>query len=568
MNPGRTRDCRFVRQVMVPMRDGVRLAASIFLPATEGRYPVVLQRLPYNRLDWLDDGERWADAGYVYVCQDTRGRYDSEGTFDPFVQEIPDTPDTIDWIRQQPWCDGQVGQMGPSYLAWVQTLAVTRGDPPFADAIVPSFAPCTGWRRGWYANGPLSLALDFFWMCFDVGSRTKNDVVLGLFDLDELYRRLPLETLDISSGSGEVPLWREVMSHPTPDSYWEKFSILDRYDRFTMPSLHIAGWYDYYPAEMISDWNRIVSAENNGAEHRLVIGPWGHYHGLEPTADGKRALDFGPEAGLDNFHLYRSWFDRVFKGQVETSGVGDRPIRLFVMGRNTWRDEDEWPLARTEYTEYYLHSEGKANTLHGDGVLDRRPPLDEPADRYSYDPANPVPTRGGNHSIGPASEAHNRVIWCGPCDQCRSGRGSRGNRQRRASPLGGVERRRHRFRRSPRRCPSRWAADQHHRRSGACPLPLRRLGTPWADRNEHGAAVHHRPSVHQQRVPERASLAPRDHEQQLPALGSKPKQRGGPESKHDDGRGSSGDLARHGSPVARGLAGNPWIATNDVCPRC
>ena len=415
MRPGQARGCRFVRQASIPMRDGVRLAASIFLPEVEGSYPVVVQRLPYNRLDWLEDGERWARAGYVYVCQDTRGRYDSEGDFDPFTQEITDTPDTIAWIREQPWCNGKVGQMGPSYLAWVQTLAVTRGDGPFADSVVPTFAPCTGWRRGWYAGGPLSLALDFLWMCFDAGSRVKNASVLGVFDVEELYRRLPLETLDVSSGSGEVALWREVMAHPTHDDYWEKFSVLGRYDRFTMPSLHVAGWYDYYPAEMISDWQQI--AATSPGEHRLLIGPWGHHHGLEPTPDGRRVVDFGPHSGLDPFLIYRAWFDRAFNGVRAPDGLGERPIRLFVMGRNEWRDEDEWPLARTQYTDYYLHSGGGAATLDGDGGLSRTAPTDEPPDRYVYDPEDPVPTRGGNHSIAPGDPAHDAVIWCGPCDQ-------------------------------------------------------------------------------------------------------------------------------------------------------
>ncbi len=155
------------------------------LPAGgKGSYPVVVQRLPYNRLDWLEDGERWARAGYVYVCQDTRGRYDSEGDFDPFMQEITDTPDTIGWIREQPWCNGKVGMMGPSYLAWVQTLGVTRGDGPYADSVVPTFAPCTA-GAGLVRGRPLSLALAFPWLCFDAGSRVENASVLGVFDVQE-----------------------------------------------------------------------------------------------------------------------------------------------------------------------------------------------------------------------------------------------------------------------------------------------------------------------------------------------------------------------------------------------
>ena len=376
-----------------------------------------MQRHPYNRLDWLEDGERWAKNGYVYLSQDARGRYDSEGIFDPFTQEINDTPDAIAWIRRQPWSNGQVGQMGPSYLSWVQTLGVARGDGVLPDAIIPTFAPYGAWHRGWYANGPLSFFLAFWWFCFGIGSRTDNADVLRHFDLHELLTRLPLRTLDVSTGSGVSYLWRELMDHPQLDSFWDKYSILERFERFTMPTLQVAGWYDYYAADMIEGWLKMTRASERDGLHRLVIGPWGHHHDLEPTADGRRCVDFGPESTFDSFNLYLGWFDRAFKGKHAADGLGERPIRLFVMGANKWRDEDEWPLARTRYVRYYLHSAGKANTLHGDGSLDRNPPTDEPPDHYRYDPQDPVPTRGGNHSIQPSNDAFNAVIWCGPSDQ-------------------------------------------------------------------------------------------------------------------------------------------------------
>jgi putative CocE/NonD family hydrolase len=421
---GRARGCRFVRHAMVPMRDGVELATSIFLPETEGRYPVVVKRLPYDRTRELDEGEMWARNGYVYICQDTRGRYDSEGVFDPFVQEIEDTPDAIRWIRAQPWCNGQVGMMGPSYLAVAQTLGVTRGDGPMPDAILPTFAPLGGWQPGWYANGPqhgpLSLFLAFSWLCFSAGARTRDDEVLGIYDLPELLSRLPLSSLDVSSGGSESRTWQEVMDHPTFDPFWEKYGILDRWDRFTMPTLLVAGWYDFYPADMISDWHNIRAAADTPAaadSHRLLIGPWGHHHDFSDMPEGQCALDFGSESALFPPAIYLAWFDRVFKGLDSADGFGERPIRLFVMGRNEWRDEDEWPLARTRSTDLYLHSEGGANTLAGDGALELHPPDNQPADRYDYDPRNPVPTRGGNHSVGPWHPEYRELIWCGPCDQ-------------------------------------------------------------------------------------------------------------------------------------------------------
>lgn len=412
--------CRFVRLAWVPMRDGTRLATTIFLPLTEGRYPVVIQRTPYNRMSPIQGWKEWTDNGFVFICQDVRGRYDSDGDFEPFLQEIKDTPDTIAWVRQQDWCNGKVGLMGPSYLGWVQFLAVAGLEGEMPDAILPTFVTGDAWLRGFYNRGPLSVFLVFWWLCFDVGSRTNNSSLLEIYNLEELWKRLPLETQDVSCGAGMSRVWREFMAHPTFDSYWERYSIRGKYDRFTMPVLHVCGWYDYYPSETIFNWQSMVKAAKTpeiAASHKLVLGPWGHHHGLDPTGDGQRVLDFGPESRFDAPKIYRAWFKRLFKGERSPDGLGESPVRIFVMGRNVWRDENEWPLARTRYVNYYLHSGGRANTGNGDGRLDTQSPQSEPVDRYDYDPANPVPTRGGNHSIGPWNESYKKLIWCGPCDQ-------------------------------------------------------------------------------------------------------------------------------------------------------
>jgi putative CocE/NonD family hydrolase len=417
---GRARNCRFVRHAIIPMRDGVNLAATLFLPLATGRYPVVLQRTPYGRLDWADGGDQWALAGYVFICQDTRGRYDSDGTFAPYLQEVADTPDTIAWIRQQPWCDGRVAMVGPSYLGLVQTVGVGGGGGPVPDALLPTFMPCDPWLRGFYNSGPMSFFLTFWWLCFDVGSRQQHGVLMKYFDLPELCTRLPIATLNESCGAGTNPVWRAMMAHDSYDAYWRAYSVRGQYHRFTMPTLQVCGWYDYYPAEMIFNWNAMRAAAATpeiAAGHKLLLGPWGHHHDLAPTEDGKRAVDFGPEAGFDYRAIYRSWCDRIFKGIYPADGLGDRPIRLFVMGRNVWRDEDEWPLARTRFEDWFLHSGGHANTLHGDGRLEPRAPTAEAADQFTYDPADPVPTRGGNHSVGPWNSAYKDYIWCGPCDQ-------------------------------------------------------------------------------------------------------------------------------------------------------
>lgn len=438
---GQARGCRFLRLAWVPMRDGVRLATTIFLPERPGRYPVVVQRTPYGRLGWLDGWDQWVANGYVFVCQDTRGRNDSEGQFYPMLHETTDTPDTIAWIRQQEWCNGQVGTMGPSYLGWIQYLGVVGGAGAgvgrggvvsagpavpggMPDAILPTFLPGDAYIRGFYNYGTMSLFLSFWWLCFDVGSRVNNNGALGFFDVEKLCRHLPLETIDLVCGAGVAPVWRELTEHITRDPWHEQITIRGKHEHFTMPSLQVCGWYDYYPGEMIYNWQQMRAKAKTpeiARGHKLLLGPWGHHHGLEPTADGQRAVDFGPESGFYATGIYRKWFDRVFKGIAPADGLGDRPLRLFVMGANQWRDEDEWPLARTRWVNYYLHSGGKANTRHGDGALRLAPPTEASgaaaADRFDYDPANPVMTRGGNHSIGPWNDFYKKLIWCGPCDQ-------------------------------------------------------------------------------------------------------------------------------------------------------
>ena len=311
---------------------------------------------------------------------------------------------------------------GPSYLSWSQTQGVARGDAAVPDALVPTFAPFSGWPRGFVSYGALSLFLTFWWYAFDAATRSNlSSTFMNMFDVEEALRRLPLETLDESTAGLVSPMWREHVAHPTCDDYWKPMDLTGRLDRFTMPTLQVAGWYDYYPAQQLKVWQRLRAVARTpqiAAGHKIIIGPWGHNHGLENTPGGNLAADFGPAGRFNHRAIYRAWFDRQFKGIMPADGLGEKPVRLFVMGVNQWRDEDQWPLSRTRYTPYFLHSAGQANSRRGDGNLRlEAPAADQPPDRYDYDPDRPVMTRGGNHSIGPWNDAYKRLIWCGPCDQ-------------------------------------------------------------------------------------------------------------------------------------------------------
>jgi putative CocE/NonD family hydrolase len=196
------------------------------------------------------------------------------------------------------------------------------------------------------------------------------------------------------------------VAHPTYDDYWRVRGIDDRFDLVTVPALNIGGWYDIFSKATLDHIAQVRRSSTNHAMRRnqfVVLGPWGHGVGGQKLGD----LDFGPSAKLDLGKLQFDWFEYWLKGK--NTGVQDWPsVRLFVMGENVWRNEHEWPLARTQFTPWYLHSSGKANTSAGDGSLSPASPDAEPADHFTYDSANPVPTQGGNNLV---------AIPAGPFDQ-------------------------------------------------------------------------------------------------------------------------------------------------------
>ena len=405
------------------MRDGIKLSARVFLPKTEGKYPVVLQRTPYNKEGWVTGHDMWTDHGYVYVVQDVRGRFESEGTWYPFFQEKQDGYDTLAWLHRQPWSNGKLGMFGPSYNAIVQFAAVQGGGAPLLKSLIPTFVHGDAWERGWYSGGAFYLFNSVWWACTTAGRGDQRSGLTEL-DLDKFYRQLPLITLSEKAGCVGAQFFSDIVTHYTHDDYWKAYGIHDDYALFKVPSLLIGGWYDYYPADTLAQYKGFVDHAPNAEiarSHKVLIGPWGHHHGMSSQAKpgdkdyGKSELDFGPESSFDYLRFYLEWFDRTLKG-TKPSPSQDAPIRIFVMGANKWRDEFEWPLARTRYVKYYLRSGGNANTLNGDGVLTQEVPNDEQPDTYTYDPADPVPTLGGNLSVGP-SQAIKHLIWAGPSDQ-------------------------------------------------------------------------------------------------------------------------------------------------------
>ena len=384
--------------VKVPMRDGVNLSADIYFPRGEqGPFPVILTRTPYDNMteESLEAGRFYPQHGYVLVAQDVRGRNDSDGDFYPYLNDFNDGHDTVEWIGAQPWCDGNVGMVGASYVGYVQWQAASMGSR-YLKAIVPRVIGANMYETGWYQGGAFHLGTAAMWaMRYD--GRTRQDIFD--YNWEQLFKKLPLAELDREAGK-DVHFFRDWIAHPDYDDYWMAQSIEERYPNIKVPVLQIGGWYDVLVRGTFHHFTEM--REHGGSElarqnQRAVVGPWIH-SACSTTFAGE--LDFGSISMLDLQEVELRWFDHWLKGK-DNGAERDAPLRLFVMGSNEWRDENEWPLARTQFTPYYFHSGGGANSLEGDGSLSTIPPADEPPDGFVYNPAFPVPTRGGNTCCNP-----------------------------------------------------------------------------------------------------------------------------------------------------------------------
>jgi uncharacterized protein len=374
--------------VMVSMRDGVRLSTDIYRPAKPGRYPVILFRDAYaNGSGALEGARKWVDDGYVYINQDVRGRYDSEGNYYPYINEINDGYDTQQWAGSQAWSNGKVGMVGASYRAAVQWLPAHLRSPALT-AIAPQVTPFNYYKDVVYSGGAFLLSSRIDW-AFYMAGRTAHSG----FEWDKMRRHLPLNTLDRAFGF-DLPYWRDWLAHPSYDTYWEVFDVEARIPEIDVPALNVGGWYDAFLRGTLASYTGMherARTDKARQGQKLVIGPWNHF----TTRKMASPLDFGPDAAVDFGPLEKRWFDHWLRG-VDTGFLAEPPVRIFVMGENRWRSEAEWPLKRTKYTKYYLHGGGKANTPAGDGRLETKLPGSGQPDTYIYDPANPVPTVGGN----------------------------------------------------------------------------------------------------------------------------------------------------------------------------
>jgi uncharacterized protein len=382
---------RTVHDVLTPMRDGVLLAMDLLRPDAPGRFPVILTRTPYNKVKSRSAPfcENLARRGYIVALQDCRGRFNSDGVFDPYRQEHADGFDTIEWLAAQEWCDGNIGMIGGSYVGQTQWFAASQA-PKALKAIVPTVSP----PGHPFLNEPLyggAMILCTPEWIFSMGRRSEQVSALqGLYTQEQAYiETLPLSHIAETAGSSS-PYWNEWLSHPTYDDYWRSHGYEEFWSRMTVPALNITGWWDMN--FLGAPRNFVGMREQGGTQdaregQRLVIGPWPHWVNKSRTLSG---LDFGANAvtGLDTYTL--RFFDYWLRGMKDNALSDQARVHVFVIGANEWWEADEWPLPGTQPTAFYLHSEGHANTHRGDGTLSRECPLDEPCDRYESDPLDPI----------------------------------------------------------------------------------------------------------------------------------------------------------------------------------
>ena len=392
-----------LRQLHVPvaMRDGIRLSANVFLPSEHGRFPAILIRTPYGKgVSLVPNWQALVDHGYAVVVEDVRGRYESEGAFEPLTQEPSDGNDTLNWIARQSWSDGKIGMAGGSYLGIVQWKAALTGNPHLK-AIFPVVSGCDDYLDRFYSTGgALKLGNRLEWMAENLRAPAFHA------EFARFVLHLPVRTADVAATGAASEMYRQAMAHPAFDGFWRSISTREQIDKIRIPVFAVGGWYDNF---VESDLAAFTALHKSSNQNRILVGPWPH--NMSRPLEG---VDFGPTAQVPVGELQLEWFDRWLMGKDAPSASAP-PVRFFVMGSNRWREARQWPPAGAQARNWYLDSNGGANTPASDGILADTPPPHlrqrSPRDGFVYDPRDPAPTRGGPVCCNPD------VFPWGPMDQ-------------------------------------------------------------------------------------------------------------------------------------------------------
>jgi len=405
---------RLMLNIPVPMRDGINLSADIWLPPSTqgtGPWPALLLRTIYDNQEarYIGWAREFTNRGYAVIMQDCRGRGDSDGEWIPYVCELYDGYDTHQWIGKQDWCDGNLGTFGLSYPGFTQTLPATlRSKYLKAVAPIASQQDNYGHHR---VNGVIHHNVAFAFL--NMLGRSMQYESLKHFDQDTFFFELPIDTA-MEKVSNTHPYYKGVMEHEQYDEWWSSYSLRDKYSEMAIPSLFITGWFDSLSNEnfkLFNGWTKKAKTHDARSKTKLIIGHWSHQiapWGRVPMGENGEYADrtFGKQALSDVIEMHMHWYDQRLKG-INTGVDEEAPIKLFVMGKNIWRDEYEWPLERTKWTKFYLSSSGNA-VNDGGGLYPEIKNNDQTSDSFIYDPANPVPSLGSQYQT---------YDFCGPHDR-------------------------------------------------------------------------------------------------------------------------------------------------------
>jgi uncharacterized protein len=398
------------KNIMAKMRDGVKLAGDLYRPDTDEKYPAILMRTPYNK-DGMEQCKDYsnpyllAERGYNVFIQDVRGCYHSEGVLKSTGEnEINDGYDTVEWAAAQSWCNGRVGMYGLSYFGYTQ-LAAAEQRPPHLIAICPfemsglypfsvgKTLTINSYHLMWLYGQAMG-RLETMEISEEEKERLREKLKKNMEQMSEMVKHLPLREIPAAYVE-EFPLFMdfiELLDNIDNPQFKKRIHNPLDFGNMDVAMLHCAGWFDTAHEGVVDNYEealRKASTDRMKTGQKLILGPWVHGGEFAGVID---QVDFGPEASGDSIGVANKtydWFDFWLKG-IDNDIRKEPPVDLFVMGTNIWRKEQEWPLARTVYTDYYLHSDGKANTQKGDGSLSEMIANDEKEDHYTYDPGDPV----------------------------------------------------------------------------------------------------------------------------------------------------------------------------------
>jgi putative CocE/NonD family hydrolase len=394
---------------MIPMRDGMRLATDLYFPVSDkDSFPIVLMRTPYNKRILREYGEFYSGHGYILAAQDVRGRFESQGDWEPFINEGKDGYDTIEWLSSQNWSTGKIGMYGGSYSGSAQFAAAIL-EPPHLVTIIPNITPAMPFDNLPYEGGSLLTGWAIRWIDIVENAETASDMARKVRegfvrDWHSLLKTLPVIDLDREVLGKEYPYWRKWVMHNAGDSYWEGVDYLEKLEGLHIPVFLQSGWYD--------GGNRgtklaYFHLKQSRSDHiKMIVGPWIHSDRSSKHLYGQY---MGEAAGIDLFELYRRWFDYWLKG--EENGILDEPlVQVYNMASNHWFEADTYPLPNTSFTKLYLTSEKGANTSRGDGGLQPETAFSiKQYDTYTYDPDDPSPCYYAYLKKG-TSEQYNRLV--------------------------------------------------------------------------------------------------------------------------------------------------------------